>query len=225
MRISVIVPVLNEEKSIAETLQTLQQLKPDELIVVDGGSTDGTREICQRLGVELYPSPPGRARQMNFGAQRASGDVLLFLHADTRLPPSAFDDIRTALQDRKVLGGRFDIRLDSPRPLLKLIGFMISLRSRLSKVGTGDQAIFVRREIFRELGGYPDIPLMEDVALSRALKRRGTVACLRSRVVSSARRWETDGIGRTIWKMWTLKTLYLLGISPVRLKRYYGDTR
>jgi rSAM/selenodomain-associated transferase 2 len=225
MRISVIVPVLNEEKSIAETLQTLQQLKPDELIVVDGGSTDGTREICQRFGVALYLSRPGRAAQMNFGAQRASGDVLLFLHADTRLPPSAFDDIRMALQDRKVLGGRFDLQLDNPRPLLKLVGFMISLRSRLSKVGTGDQAIFVRREIFRELGGYPDIPLMEDVALSRALKRRGTVASLRSRVVSSARRWETDGIGRTIWKMWTLKTLYLLGISPVRLKRYYDDTR
>jgi glycosyltransferase involved in cell wall biosynthesis len=193
MRISVIVPVLNEEKSIAETLQTLQQLKPDELIVVDGGSTDGTREICQRFGVALYLSRPGRAAQMNFGAQRASGDVLLFLHADTRLPPSAFDDIRMALQDRKVLGGRFDLQLDNPRPLLKLVGFMISLRSRLSKVGT--------------------------------LKRRGTVACLRSRVVSSARRWETDGIGRTILKMWTLKTLYLLGISPVRLKRYYDDTR
>jgi hypothetical protein len=150
---------------------------------------------------------------------------LLFLHADTRLPPSAFDDIRAALQDRQVLGGRFDLQLDSPRPLLKLVGFMISLRSRLSKVGTGDQAIFVRREIFAELGGYPDIPLMEDVALSRALKRRGAVACLRSRVVSSARRWEMDGIWRTVLKMWTLKTLYLLGISPVRLKRYYGNTR
>jgi hypothetical protein len=109
--------------------------------------------------------------------------------------------------------------------LLKLIGFMISLRSRLSKVGTGDQAIFVRREVFAELGGYPDIPLMEDVAFSQALKRRGVVACLRSRVVSSARRWEMDGIWRTILKMWTLKTLYLLGISSVRLKRYYGDTR
>jgi rSAM/selenodomain-associated transferase 2 len=225
MRISVIIPVLNEEKSIAATLTELQRLRPEEMILVDGGSSDATREICQRFGVELYQSPPGRAAQMNFGAQRASGDVLLFLHADTRLPPSAFDDIRTALQERKVVGGRFDVQLDNPRPLLKLIGFMISLRSRLSKVGTGDQAIFVRREIFRELGGYPDIPLMEDVALSRALKRRGTVACLRSRVVSSARRWETDGIGRTILKMWTLKTLYLLGISPVRLKRYYGDTR
>jgi rSAM/selenodomain-associated transferase 2 len=162
---------------------------------------------------------------MNMGAQRATGDVLLFLHADTRLPRSAFDDIRSALEDRRTVGGRFDLQLDNPRPLLALVGFMISLRSRLSRVGTGDQAIFVRREIFAELGGYPDIPLMEDVAFSRGLKRRGAVACLRSRVVSSARRWEVDGIWRTILKMWTLKTFYLLGISPVRLKRYYGDTR
>jgi rSAM/selenodomain-associated transferase 2 len=225
MRISVIVPAFNEEKSIAATLMELQCLKPEEIIIVDGGSSDRTREICQRFGVELYLSRRGRARQMNFGAQRAAGDVLLFLHADTRLPPSAFEDIRAALQDRRVLGGRFDLQLDSPRPLLKLIGFMISLRSRLSKVGTGDQAIFVRREVFAELGGYPDIPLMEDVAFSRALKRRGAVACLHSRVVSSARRWEMDGIWRTVVKMWTLKTLYLLGISPIRLKRYYGDTR
>lgn len=225
MRISVIIPVLNEEKSIAAILTELQRLKPDELILVDGGSSDGTREVCQRFGVEFYPSRPGRASQMNFGAQRATGDVLLFLHADTRLPPSAFDDIRAALQDQKVLGGRFDLQLDDARPMLKLIGFMISLRSRLSKVGTGDQAIFVRREIFAELGGYPDIPLMEDVAFSRALKRRGAVACLRSRVVSSARRWQADGIWSTILKMWTLKSLYLLGISPVRLKRFYGDTR
>jgi rSAM/selenodomain-associated transferase 2 len=225
MRISVIVPVFNEEKNIAVTLEELQRLKPDEMILVDGGSSDATREICQRFGVELYLSRPGRAAQMNFGAQRARGDVLLFLHADTWLPLSAFDEIRTALRDRKVLGGRFDLQLNNPRPLLKLIGFMISLRSRLSKVGTGDQAIFVRREIFQELGGYPDIPLMEDVAFSRALKRRGSVACLRSRVVSSARRWEVDGIWRTVLKMWTLKALYLLGISPVRLKRYYGDTR
>jgi rSAM/selenodomain-associated transferase 2 len=225
MRISVIVPVFNEEKSLAANLMELQRLKPEEIIVVDGGSSDRTREICQRFGVELYGSRRGRATQMNFGVQRAGGDVLLFLHADTRLPPTAFDDIRAALRDRKVLGGRFDLQLDNPRPLLRLIGFMISLRSRLSKVGTGDQALFVRREIFAELGGYPDIPLMEDVAFSRALKRRGVVACLHSRVVSSARRWEMDGICRTVLKMWTLKTLYLLGISPVRLKRYYGDTR
>ncbi|MGH8524794.1 MAG: glycosyltransferase, partial [Gammaproteobacteria bacterium] len=128
MRTSVIIPVLNEEKSIAATLLELQRLKPDEVIIVDGGSSDRTREVCQRFGVELYPSCRGRARQMNFGAQRGTGDVLLFLHADTRLPLSAFNDIRAALQYQKVLGGRFDLQLDDPRPMLKLIGFMISLR-------------------------------------------------------------------------------------------------
>ena len=225
MRISVIIPVLNEEKSIAATLRGLERLKLDELIVVDGGSSDGTQEVCQRFGVELYATPGGRARQMNFGAQRATGDVLLFLHADTRLPPTAFADIRSALEDRRVVGGRFDLQLDAARPMLQLIGFMISLRSRISKVATGDQAIFVRREIFAELGGYPDIPLMEDVAFSRSLKRRGVVACLRSRVVTSARRWEKEGLWGTILKMWLLKSLYLAGMSPARLKRYYGDTR
>ena len=225
MRISVIIPVLNEEKTIAGTLLALQRLKPDELIVVDGGSSDGTGEICRQFGVELYSSPRGRARQMNFGAQRGAGDVVLFLHADTILPSSAFDDIRSVLQDERVVGGRFDLQLDDASPMLRLVGFMISLRSRLSKVATGDQAIFVRRAIFAELGGYPDIPLMEDVAFSRALKRRGTVACLRSRVITSARRWQREGIWSTILKMWALKSLYLAGISPVRLKRYYGDTR
>ena len=225
MRISVIIPVLNEEKTIAATLLALQRLKPDELILVDGGSSDRTPEVCRKFGVELYSSPLGRARQMNFGAQRGTGHVLLFLHADSRLPPSAFDDIRLALEDPRVVGGRFDLQLDDACPMLRLVGYMISLRSRISKVGTGDQAIFVRREIFAELGGYPDIPLMDDVAFSRALKRRGTVACLRSRVVTSARRWQREGIWSTILKMWALKSLYLAGISPVRLKRYYGDTR
>lgn len=225
MRISVIVPILNEEKTIAGMLLALRGLQPDELILVDGGSSDGTRQVCRQFGLEPYSSPRGRARQMNFGAQRGTGDVLLFLHADTRLPSSAFDDIRLALQDPRVVGGRFDLQLDDARPMLRLVGFMISLRSRISKVGTGDQAIFVRREIFAELGGYPDIPLMEDVAFSRALKRRGPVACLRSRVVTSARRWQREGIWSTILKMWTLKSLYLAGIPPARLKRYYGDAR
>ena len=195
--VSVIIPVLNEERTIAEALLALQRLNPHELILVDGGSSDGTREICRKFGVELYPSPRGRGRQMNFGSgpKRGTGNVLLFLHADTRLPPSAFDDIRSALVDQRVIGGRFDLQLDDARPLLRLVGFMISLRSRISKIGTGDQAIFVRREIFAELGGYPDIPLMEDVAFSRALKRKGAVACLRSRVVTSARRWTRRGYG------------------------------
>lgn len=225
MRISVVIPVLNEEKSIAATLAALAPLKPHELIIVDGGSSDRTAEICNRFGAKVLSSLRGRGLQMNHGARQATGDVLLFLHADTRLPGSAFSDILRALRNPQCVGGRFDVKLDSAHWVLGVVGVMISLRSRLSRVATGDQAIFVRQEIFAELGGYPDIPLMEDVAFSQALKRRGTVACLRSRVVTSARRWEREGIWGTILKMWMLKSLYLVGISPVRLKRYYGDTR
>ncbi|MET0501957.1 MAG: TIGR04283 family arsenosugar biosynthesis glycosyltransferase [Candidatus Binatia bacterium] len=225
MRISVVMPVLNEEKSIAVTVAALARFKPHELIIVDGGSSDRTALISNRLGVTLLESPRGRGTQMNHGARQATGDVLLFLHADTRLPDSAFDDIRGALGDPRCVGGRFDVQLDGSHWMLRVIGPLISLRSRVSQVATGDQGIFVRRDIFAELGGYPDIPLMEDVAFSQALKRRGAVACLRSRVITSARRWERDGVWRTILKMWTLKSLYLAGISPLRLKRYYGDTR
>jgi len=225
MRISIVIPVLNEEKSIAETVAALMPLKPHELIIVDGGSSDRTHEICNRLDVTVFSSPRGRGLQMNHGARQATGDVLLFLHADTRLPGSSIDDIRGALRNPKCVGGRFDVQLDGVHWMLGVIGAMISMRSRMSRVATGDQGIFVRRGIFAELGGYPDIPLMEDVAFSRALKRRGAVACLRSRVITSARRWEKQGIWRTILRMWLLKLLYLVGVSPVRLKRYYGDAR
>jgi rSAM/selenodomain-associated transferase 2 len=195
------------------------------LLIVDGGSTDRTRELCAGLGVTPLHSPVGRAAQMNFAARHATGDVLVFLHADTRLPHSAFREIRNALEDPVCIGGRFDVKLDSDRPLLKFVGRMISLRSRLTKTATGDQAIFIRREIFNRLGGYPEIPLMEDIALSRAMKRTGRVACLRSCVVTSARRWQAEGTCKTILRMWTLKILYLSGVSPLRLKRYYADTR
>ena len=162
---------------------------------------------------------------MNRGAQEATGDVLLFLHADTRLPPSAFHDITTALSDPRRLGGHFDVELDGDHWLLRVVGIMISYRSRLTKVGTGDQAIFIRRQVFEQMGGFLDIPLMEDVAFCRTLKRMGEVACLRSKVVTSARRWQADGVWRTIVKMWALKLLYLAGVSPTRLKQYYADTR
>ena len=225
MRISVVIPVLNEEKSIGSALTALQPLMPDELIVIDGGSSDRSREICESLGVTVISAPPGRGRQMNHGARLAAGDILLFLHADTRLPPSAFDDVRSALRNPAYVGGRFDLKLDDRRWMLRVIGAMISLRSRLTKVATGDQAIFVRRDVFNQIGGYPEIPLMEDVTFSRAMKRVGNVACLRSRVITSARRWQTEGIWRTILKMWILKSLYLFGVGPARLKRYYGDAR
>jgi rSAM/selenodomain-associated transferase 2 len=162
---------------------------------------------------------------MNLGARQATGEVLLFLHADTRLPQTAFADIATALGDPRCLGGRFDVELEGSHPMLKIVGALINYRSRATKVGTGDQAIFVRREVFERLGGYPDIPLMEDIALCRTLKRLGGVACLRSRVMTSARRWESEGVWRTILRMWTLKLLYLAGVSPARLKQFYADTR
>jgi rSAM/selenodomain-associated transferase 2 len=224
-RISVIVPVLNEEKGIGATLTALAALAPDEVIVVDGGSADRTREISAQSGAVVECSVAGRAAQMNAGARRANGDILLFLHADTTLPPSAFDDIRGALADRQKVGGRFDVELKGNHPMLRVIGVMINRRSRLTRVGTGDQAIFVRRDVFAAMGGFPEIPLMEDVAFCRALKRRGGVACLHSRVTTSARRWEVEGVWRTIVKMWLLKLLYLAGVPPAMLKRFYADAR
>ncbi len=225
MRISVVSPVLNEEKNIGAMLESLLPLKPDELIVVDGGSDDRTREICRQLGIEVLSSPRGRAKQMNYGAEKASGDVLMFLHADTKLPLTAFSDIREALEDTRCVAGRFDVRLEGNHWALGLVGRLISLRSRLSKISTGDQGIFIRRDVFQKIGGFPDIPIMEDVALCRSLKRVGNIACLRSRVITSARRWESCGVWRTILRMWTLKALYLLGVSPHRLKQFYSDAR
>jgi len=225
VNISVIVPVLNEEKSIAATLRALAHLQTYETIVVDGGSQDSTRDIAAGFGVKVIAAERGRARQMNRGAQGASGAVLLFLHADTRLPETAFADIAAALGAPRYVGGRFDVALDGSHWMLPVVARLISYRSRLSKVGTGDQALFVRREVFQRMGGFPDIPLMEDIAFGRMLKRLGEIACLRSRVVTSARRWEVDGVWRTIFRMWTLKLLYLSGVSPMRLKQFYADTR
>ncbi|MBI2361750.1 MAG: TIGR04283 family arsenosugar biosynthesis glycosyltransferase [Deltaproteobacteria bacterium] len=225
MKISVIVPVLNEEKTIAATLDRLRPLKPEEIIVVDGGSTDRTPDILNGADIKVIASPSGRAEQMNRGAAAATGDLLLFLHADTALPPTAMSDIRSAMQDHRCVGGRFDIELDGRRWMFRLIGSLISLRSRLTRVATGDQGIFVRRKVFETLGGFPRIPLMEDIAFSLMLKRYGQVACLRSRVITSSRRWEKEGVWRTILRMWILRLLFRAGIPPLGLKRYYNDAR
>jgi rSAM/selenodomain-associated transferase 2 len=221
--LSIIIPALNEAASLARLLPELSAREPAaEVLVVDGGSDDDTRAVVARLpAVRWLTSPRGRARQMNAGAAAARGDVLLFLHADTMLPAGAGAAVLEALRDPHVVGGRFDVRLHSRRPLLALVGLMMNLRSRLSGIATGDQAIFVRRAAFEALHGYADIPLMEDIDLTRRLKRRGRLAALRLRVTTSARKWEREGVVRTIVLMWTLRLLYALGVGPARLHRWY----
>ena len=215
-RLSVVVPALNEARGIRAALEALAPLRSrgHEVIVVDGGSSDRTAELAAGLCDRVLSAPRGRARQMNAGARAATGDVLLFLHADTRLPPRADELIPDSS-----MWGRFDVRIEGRHPLLKVVAWAMNLRSRLSGIATGDQAIFVRRDAFP---GFPEIALMEDVALSKLLKRRGAPACLRQRVVTSGRRWESRGVLRTILLMWRLRLLYFLGVSPELLARRYG---
>jgi rSAM/selenodomain-associated transferase 2 len=191
-------------------------------VVVDGGSHDGTIESARRVpDVTALVSARGRAVQMNAGARAARGRVLLFLHADTWLPDGALAAVDDALADPAVVGGRFDVRFDSPRPVLSMIAFFMNLRSRWSGISTGDQAIFVRRDVFDSLGGFAAIPLMEDIELTRRLKRRGRVAALRALVTTAARKWEREGALRTMALMWTLRLLYACGVPPARLHRWY----
>ena len=189
---------------------------------MDGGSTDATAAIAVRFPqVRLLASPRGRARQMNAGARAARGGVLLFLHADTLLPAGALAAVEAAVGDPGVVAGRFDVRFDNPRPLFRMIAWFMNQRSRWSGISTGDQAIFVCREVFEAMGGYRDMPLMEDVEICRRLKRRGRLAALRLRVTTSARKWEREGAVRTILLMWTLRLLYMAGVPPARLHRWY----
>ena len=223
--ISVIVPALNEEGQIAAALASARAPGVVEIIVVDGGSSDGTVRLAEQHADRVLTAPRGRAVQMNAGAAVARGAVLLFLHADTRLPRGFDAAVLAALRDPAVVGGRFDVRLVPTTALLALVGALINLRSRMSRIATGDQAIFTRRAVFDALRGFAAIPLMEDVAFSRALKRHGRIACLRMPVETSSRRWLADGPLRTVLRMWWLRLLYFCGVSPQRLRRHYADTR
>lgn len=223
MKLSIIMPVLNEAASIEAALRALAPLRRRgvEVIVVDGGSSDATSELARPLADRVIAGPRGRGVQMNAGAAAARGDVLLFLHADTRLPENADRLVLDGLA-RPVRGwGRFDVRLDGGG-LLALIGLMMNLRSRLSGIATGDQAMFITRAAFEAAGGFPPIALMEDVAFSAQLKRSGRPLCLSERVTTSARRWQRHGVLRTILLMWKLRLAFYFGADPVRLARAYG---
>lgn len=230
MMIAVIIPTLNESSTIARILTRTIALGFDEIIVSDGGSTDPTvpmiQACCARVpAVRLVTAPSGRARQLNEGVKACRSDILLFLHADTELPPQAKTVIESALQDPQIIGGRFDVRFDQPSRWGVVISWFMNRRSRLTGIATGDQAIFVRRHTFEQMGGFPDIPLMEDIEFSRRLKRQGPVAALTDQVTTSFRRWEKNGPLRTILLMWTLRFLYWLGVSPTRLNHWYRAVR
>jgi rSAM/selenodomain-associated transferase 2 len=214
----VIVPVLDEAPIVAAALGALAPLRRagHEVIVVDGGSRDGTAELAAPLCDRVVSAERGRAVQMNAGAQVATGDILLFLHADTRLPPQAEKQVLE--RTNRLMWGRFDVEIEGRHPLLKVVAWSMNLRSRLTGIATGDQAIFVRRDAFP---GFPEIALMEDIAFSKAMKRRGPPACLRQRVTTSGRRWESRGVVRTILRMWQLRLLYFLGAAPEGLARRY----
>jgi rSAM/selenodomain-associated transferase 2 len=223
IRLSIVIPALEEQGTLLAALDALAPLRAGghEVIVVDGGSRDRTLEIA-RAGADLaFVAPRGRAAQMNAGAARARGDVLLFLHADSRLPERAASAIADAFT-RGAHWGRFDVTIAGRPRVLKLVAAAMNARSRVTGIATGDQGIFVERNLFVRVGGYAPIPLMEDVALSRTLKRAaGRPACLAARIVTSGRRWETNGPWRTIFTMWRLRLAYALGVDPATLARQY----
>jgi rSAM/selenodomain-associated transferase 2 len=226
MLVSVIVPTLNEEHSILACLSALQPLRNRcEIIVVDGGSSDKTRSIAEEWADRLILSKKGRARQMNTGAQAATGDILIFLHADTFLPENALDLIQQQVE-RNGEWGRFDIQLSGGHFMFKVIGQLMNWRSRLTGIATGDQALFVTKNAFISAGGYPEIALMEDIAFSKALKKTRAPICLKAKVTSSSRKWQQNGIIRTILLMWSLRLQYFFGADPEALaQRYYGRTK
>jgi rSAM/selenodomain-associated transferase 2 len=221
VRLSIVVPALNEAEGIEAHLAALATLRARgaEVIVADGGSTDATPRLAAALADRVLDAPRGRAAQMNAGARAAQGEAILFLHADTLLPEDADRLIGRALE--RAHWGRFDVRVAGRHPLLAVVGAAMNLRSRLTAIATGDQAMFMRRSAFDAVGGFPRIELMEDIALSTLLKRIGRPACVAERAVTSGRRWESRGVLRTILLMWWLRLAYFLGADPAKLARSY----
>ncbi|MFT4097470.1 MAG: TIGR04283 family arsenosugar biosynthesis glycosyltransferase [Rhodoblastus sp.] len=222
--VSIVIPVLDEAEAVVARLGALAPLRAAgaELVLVDGGSADRTLALAAPHADIAIAAPRGRARQMNAGAVVARGGVLIFLHADTLPPSDAIACVQRALADSRRVWGRFDVRIVGAHPLLPAVATLMNLRSRMTGIATGDQALFVTRPAFERAGGFPDIPLMEDIALSKALKRLSRPACLTAKVSTSGRRWDKNGFWRTIFLMWRLRLAYFFGADPARLARAYG---
>lgn len=231
--LSIIVPLLNEQQNLPALVRHLSTLGAEQLILVDGGSTDGSADWLKERWQDhqaqrwLVECQPGRAEQMNAGARIAQTDMLLFLHADTRLPAQAKQEIALA-RDHNYFWGRFDVQFDPASRInraMKVIALAMNIRSRLSSIATGDQAIFVDRALFIELRGFPLLPIMEDIAMSKILKQHGVPYCSQFRVRTSARRWQQRGVVRTVGLMWLMRLAFFVGVSPTRLHRWYRNIR
>ncbi len=226
LAISIIIPVLREQASVGDLIGHIRKLDsdnmPPELIVVDGDPSATTIKTILQNGIITAVSETGRAKQMNRGAALAAGDILLFLHADTFLPKNAFELIRTVLKDQRCVGGAFNLGVRSGRRIFRITETYVRLRTRITRVPFGDQAIFLRKEYFERIGRYRSIPIMEDVELMTRIRKRGDRICIiPEKVTTSARRWEKDGIVRGTVRNWTLQVLYCCGVGPERLARYY----
>jgi uncharacterized protein len=221
--VGVIIPTLNEERLIAQTIASCGNgIGAREVIVADGGSEDDTLRIAAAAGAATVRAPRGRARQMNAGAKAATSDVLLFLHADTTLPAGFALAVTRSLEDPRVVCGAFSMEIDNPDPLLRLVSGLSTFRSRLLALPYGDQAIFVRRRVFEQVGGFADLPLLEDAELCGRLKTAGRLRILSERVTTSGRRWRTEGAGKVILRNWAIGLAYAFGVSPRALARLYG---
>jgi rSAM/selenodomain-associated transferase 2 len=223
-KLSIIMPVLDEGEGIVAALDALADLRArgTGVIVVDGGSRDATVQRARPRADRVILASRGRALQMNAGAEQASSDVLLFLHADTRVPADVDHVVLKGLERSGRVWGRFDVKIDGRSPVLSVVAWFMNLRSRLTAIATGDQAMFVRRGAFQAVGGFPAIALMEDIALCKRLKRVSKPLCLRERVTTSGRRWEKKGVLSTIILMWRLRLAYFFGADPKELARQYG---
>lgn len=221
LRLSVIVPTLNEQAHLHATLASVDLGVTDDLIVVDGGSSDATQDIARRFTSRVLSAPRGRARQMNAGARQAQGEVLLFLHADTQLPPGGLDHVRATMRQPQIAGGAFRLRLTPPTRALRIIAWGANVRTRIGRRPYGDQALFIRRSLFEAIGGYADTPFLEDVRLVTALRQYGKLAIMPQAVHTSGRRWQHEGIVYTTVRNNVILLLYGLGVSPAALQRWY----